>query len=384
MKPGALIILTATLFFASCKEKAAEKGKEIPTYQVLTLKPRQVTFYWDHPATIQGQNIVEIRPMVAGYLENIYVNEGAAVTKGQLLFRIKNPQYEQDIVTANAAIKIAEANVNTARMNVEKVKPLVENEIVSKYQLDAAQYTLQSEQAALAQARATLANAQTNQGYTYIKSPQNGTIGLIPYKVGALISSTNTEPLTTLANTGTVYAYFSLNEKQLLGLMQRVAGNTMAEKVAKIPPTTLVLANGTVYPDKGKIETAGGAIESGTGTATFKATFANPMGVIQSGASATVRVPRIDDSALLVPQTAIYQLQDKSFVYKLVDGNKVMSTSVTTSPTDDGDYAVLTSGVKAGDKILLNGMNLQDSTKVKPIFINTDSILNLMDTANKK
>lgn len=368
--------------FSSCKQKPAVKVKDIQPYQVLTITPRKVTFYWSHPATIQGQNIVEIRPMVSGYLEDIYVSEGASVHKGQLLFKIKNPQYEQDIVTAQAAIKIAEANVNTARMNVEKVKPLVANEIVSKYQLEAAQYTLQSEQAALAQAQATLANARTNQSYTAIKSPQDGTIGLIPYKAGALIGSANTNPLTTLANTGNIYAYFSLNEKQLLGMMQRVQGSTMAEKLSRVPPVTLVLANGTVYPVKGTMETAGGAIESGTGTATFKATFANPSGIIQSGASATVRIPRVDDSALLVPQTAIYQLQDKSFVYKLIDGDKVISTPVATSPTDDGNFTVITSGIKAGDRVLLNGLNLQDSTVVKPIDVNPEDIFSKMDTRN--
>lgn len=382
MKFYLILFIGGFIFLISCKQKQAPTKKEISAYQVLTATARKVTFYWEHPASIQGQNIVEIRPMVAGYLENIYVNEGASVRKGQLLFRIKNPQYDQDILTAKAAIKIAEANVNTARMNVAKVKPLVDNEIVSKYQLEAAEYTLESEQAALAQAKATLANAETNQGYTSLRSPQDGTIGLIPYKVGALISTSNTDPLTTLSNTGNVYAYFSLNEKQLLGLMQRVPGNTLAEKISHIPPVTLVLSNGTVYPAKGKVETAGGAIETSTGTVTFKATFTNPLGVIQSGASATVRIPRIDDSALLVPQTAIYQLQDKSFVYKLVDGNKVISTLVNTSVTNDGDFTVITSGINAGDKILLNGLNLQDSTQVKPMSINQDSLFNTMDTTN--
>lgn len=382
MKSTAIALLCLTLFAGACRQKPKEKAKETIAYQVLTVSPRRVVFYWSHPATIQGQNIVEIRPMVSGYLEKIYVNEGAAVRKGQLLFRIKNPQYEQDIVTAKAAISIAEANVNTARMNVEKVKPLVANEIVSKYQLDAAEYSLQSEEAALAQAKATLANAETNQGYTYLRSPQDGTIGLIPYKVGALISSSTTDPLTTLSNTGNVYAYFSLNEKQLLGLMQRVPGNSMAEKLQQIPAVTLVLANGDVYPEKGKMETAAGAIESGTGTATFKAGFANPLGIIQSGASATVRIPRIDDSALLVPQTAIYQLQDKSFVYKLTGDNKVISTLVTTAATGDGNFTVITNGVEAGDKILLNGLNLPDSTIVKPLALNQDSIFNRMDTTN--
>ncbi|MEJ0105499.1 MAG: efflux RND transporter periplasmic adaptor subunit [Bacteroidota bacterium] len=211
-----IILSLSALLFCSCTEKKTGVKKTVAEYAVLTLEARNTTTYRDFPATIQGQQVVEIRPMVDGYLENIYVPEGAAVTKGQLLFKIKNPQYLQDVVTAQAAIKSAQADVSAAAMNVEKVRPLIEKDIVSKYELDAAQYTLKSKEAALAQAQATLVNANTNIGYTYIKAPQNGVIGLIPYKIGALVNSGTTNPLTTLSNTGNVDAYFSLNEKQLL------------------------------------------------------------------------------------------------------------------------------------------------------------------------
>ncbi|KFF10582.1 hemolysin D [Chryseobacterium soli] len=374
-------VLFLSLILLSCGGKK-EKPKEnaVQSYQVLTLVPRQVTVYNDFPASVQGENVVEIKPMVSGYLQDIYVPEGASVKKGQLLFRIKNPQYEQDIITAKGAIKIAEANVNTARMNVEKARPLVEQEIVSKYQLSSALYALQSQQAALSQAKATLANAQTNQGYTYIRSPQNGTIGLIPYKIGALVSSTATDPLTTLSNTTNVYAYFSLSEKQLLSFMNTVKGTTTLEKLNNMPLVTLVLADGTVYPEKGRLETASGGINSSTGTATFKAIFNNKLGLIQNGASATIRIPVNMDNALLAPQTAIYQLQDKSFVYQVMTGNKVMSTAVMTTPTDDGNFVVIKSGVKAGDKLVLNGLNISDSTVIKQIPAKADSIYSTMKT----
>ncbi len=191
-----IALLLLPLIFWSCTEKKAPEKKAPSTYPVLALQPRNTTTYRDFPATIQGQQVVEIRPMVDGYLENIYVPEGAAVTKGQLLFKIKNPQYLQEVVTAQAAIKSAQADVSAAAMDVEKVKPLVQKDIVSKYELDAAQYTLKSKEAALAQAQATLANANTNIGYTYIKAPQNGVIGLIPYKIGALVNSSTANPLT--------------------------------------------------------------------------------------------------------------------------------------------------------------------------------------------
>jgi membrane fusion protein (multidrug efflux system) len=377
-------ILLISVILLSCGEKKLkEKDKTIQSYQVLTLASRQVTVYNDFPASVQGQNVVEIKPMVSGYLQDIYVSEGASVTKGQLLFRIKNPQYEQDIVTAKGAIKIAEANVNTARMNVEKARPLVEQEIVSKYQLSSAQYALQSELAALSQAKATLANAMTNQGYTYIKSPQSGTIGLIPFKIGALVSSTATEPLTTLSNTTNVFAYFSLNEKQLMDFLANMKGSTTTEKLKNMPLVTLVMADGTVYPEKGRLETASGGIDSSTGTATFKATFSNKLGLIQNGASATIRIPVNMENSLLVPQIAIYQMQDKSFVYKLTKGNMVMSTVVTTSPTDDGNFVVVKDGVSAGDKLVLNGLNINDSTVIKPMPANSTTIYRVMKTKSK-
>lgn len=377
-------ILLISVILLSCGEKKLkEKDKTLQSYQVLTLAPRQVTVYNDFPASVQGQNVVEIKPMVSGYLQDIYVSEGASVTKGQLLFRIKNPQYEQDIVTAKGAIKIAEANVNTARMNVEKARPLVEQEIVSKYQLSSAQYALQSELAALSQAKATLANAMTNQGYTYIKSPQSGTIGLIPFKIGALVSSTATEPLTTLSNTTNVFAYFSLNEKQLMDFLANMKGSTTTEKLKNMPLVTLVMADGTVYPEKGRLETASGGIDSSTGTATFKATFSNKLGLIQNGASATIRIPVNMENSLLVPQIAIYQMQDKSFVYKLTKGNMVMSTVVTTSPTDDGNFVVVKDGVSAGDKLVLNGLNINDSTVIKPMPANSTTIYRVMKTKSK-
>ncbi|MDH6253621.1 membrane fusion protein (multidrug efflux system) [Chryseobacterium sp. H1D6B] len=374
------ILFISVLLFSCSEKKPQKKETPVQSYQVLTLAPRQVTVYNDFPASVQGENVVEIKPMVSGYLQDIYVPEGASVTKGQLLFRIKNPQYEQDIITAKGAIKIAEANVNTARMNVEKARPLVEQEIVSKYELSSALYTLQSQQAALSQAKATLSNAQTNQGYTYIRSPQNGTIGLIPYKIGALVSSTTADPLTTLSNTTNVFAYFSLSEKQLLDFMNTMKGSTTLEKLNNMPLVTLVLADGTVYPQKGRLETASGGIDSSTGTATFKAIFDNKLGLIQNGASATIRIPVSLDNALLAPQTAIYQMQDKSFVYQLMKGNQVMSTAVTTSPTDDGNFTVIKSGVKAGDKVLLNGLNISDSTVVKPIPANAEAVYSTMKT----
>ena len=346
-------------------------------YKVLKLATQKAKVNFDYPATIQGQQIIEIRPKVDGYVDAIYVKEGATVKKGDLLFRINNPQYAQDEITASAAIKSAMADVDAAKMQVEKVKPLVEKDIVSKYELESAQYTLEAKEASLAQAKATLVNAQTNVGYTTLSAPHDGVIGNIPYKIGALVNSTNTDPLTTLSDIGNVYAYYSMNEKQLLQLFSSTPGASIEEKLNKIAPATLILADGNEYPDKGKIETASGLISTETGTASFKAIYPNPLGIIRSGASATVRIPSIIDSALVIPQSATYELQDKRFVYVVGKDNKISSVSITTTPTDDGKFFIVKSGLNAGDTIVLEGLiGLRDNVQIIPKQANADSVYN--------
>ncbi|MHC8948835.1 efflux RND transporter periplasmic adaptor subunit [Sphingobacterium hungaricum] len=357
-------------------ENKNQKVENIKDYDVIVLTPQTASIFVDYPATIEGQQVVEIRPMVDGYLQNIYVKEGASVKKGQLLFKIRNPQYDQEVITSQAAIQSALANVNAAKMEVEKVRPLVSKDIVSKYQLDAAQYNLQAQEAALEEARAAYANAKTNQGYTTIVSPQEGVIGTIPYKVGALVSSTSANALTILSNIKYVYAYFGLNEKQLLSFSTTIKGNTMQEKLNQLPAVTLLLADGSEYPEQGKLETASGLIDTETGSAQFKAIFPNPTGLIPSGASAVVRIPRTIDTALLVPQSASYEVQDKRFVFKVNNDNQAISTAITAIPTNDGQFWIVQNGLTVGDRVVINSATLKDSTLIKVRLLNADSLYN--------
>lgn len=375
------VIILCTFLF-SCNNDDTGNAREnnnkadvLKDYKVLTLHPRQAKVDLDFPATIQGQQIIEIRPKIDGYVDAIYVQEGAEVKKGQLLFRISNPQYEQEVITANASIKSAEADVDAAKMQITKVKPLVEKEIISKYELESQQYTLRVKEAALAQAKAALANAQTNAGYTVLHSPANGVIGLIPYKIGALINSSTTAPLTTLSNIENVYAYYSLNEKQLLQYFSTTNGSSIKEKISNMQPAALILADNTVYPEKGKVEMASGLISTETGTATFKAIYKNPLGLIRSGASATVRLPTTADSALVIPQSASYELQDKRFVYVVGKDNQVSGVSITVTPVDNGQYFIVNSGLHAGDNVVLEGLiGLKDGDKIIPNQANADSV----------
>jgi membrane fusion protein, multidrug efflux system len=371
-----LLVCVMTIGFSSCKNAdagsmsggRAGKGSGAPkAYTVLTLQPESVTVHKKFPATIEGQQVIEIRPMINGYISQILVNEGEQVRKGQLLFKIKNPQYEQAVVSARAGVNSAEAAVNAAAIEVEKVRPLVEKEIVSNYRLQSAELTLEARKADADEAKASLANAESNLGYTVITAPQDGIIGTIPYKIGALVSSSSTEPLTKLSDITNVLAYFSWNEKQLLDLLEGTSGKSLEEKIKNIPAATLILANSSEYSEKGKVEMASGLISTETGSATFKAVFPNSNGLIRSGSSATVSIPENVDSVLVVPQSATYELQDKRFIYKVGTDNKVTSVAFKSFPSDDAKSFFVVEGLSAGDRVVTEGVvSLRDGVTIIP------------------
>lgn len=379
MKQSLYLLFPALLIIASCgssdPKKAGPPAPQVQSYPVVTVSPQATSLETDYPATLEGIQNVDIRPKVDGFIERIYVDEGATVKKGQLLFSISAPQYEQQVRTASAAISSAQADVNTAQLQVNKTRPLVEKDIISKYDLDAALLTLQSRKAALAQARAELVNAKVNLGYTRITSPVNGVIGSIPFKTGSLVSSSSANPLTTVSNISKIYAYFSLNEKQLLEFSRQYKGNTLEVKLKNIPAVSLVLADGTPYPEKGKIESINGLINTGTGSATLRATFPNPLNLLRSGASASVRIPQHLENVILIPQKSTIDLQGKKFVYVLGEKGIVKNTEIEVMELTKGNFYVVTRGLKAGDKIVLEGFqSLKDGTEIKPEEKSADSI----------
>lgn len=374
----AIFLIPFFLFLFSCGNKTDPNNPDtvpMPSFRVITLQPREVTLNTDYPASIQGLQNIEIRPKVDGFIEKIFVDEGSLVRKGTLLFKIKAPQYEQDLRTAEAGIKTAEADVNAANLQVNKVKPLVEKDIISHYELESAQYTLQSKQAVLAQAKAAVENAKVNLGYTSVFSPVDGVIGSLPYKLGSLVSSTTPDPLTTVYNTATVYVYFAMNEKQLLDFSRDSSHTSFSSKLQNIPKVTLLLSDGSTYELKGKVETVNGLINTATGSANFRAAFENPRGLLRSGGSATVRIPAVIKSAVIVPQNVTYELQDKRFAYVIDDKNKVKNVAITVMDNTPGQYYVVTSGLKAGDKIIAEtANNLKDDTEIKPVQANAESV----------
>ena len=381
---GLLICLSAGLF--SCGNKTGKAGIPPPvvkSYEVLEVQPQKFITYTDFPATIQGEQNVEIRPKIDGYIERIYVDEGASVRKGQVLFKISAPQYEQEVRTARANIQIAQANVNAAEMEVNKVRPLVEKNIISKYELETAEFNLQAKQAALAQARATLSNANTNIGYTSVTSPVNGVVGSLPYKIGSLVNSNTAMPLTTVSNINKIYAYFSINEKVALEFAKDTKGSTSQARLATMPPVSLVLANGTVFSQKGKVEATSGMIDTETGSLSVRATFTNPGNLIRSGSSGLVRIPTTLDHALLVPQRATYEIQGKKFVFIVGDSGKVKSTQINIRENNNGQLFVVEKGLKAGETIVLEGAaTLLEGQTIKPVKANADSLFHILNSTS--
>lgn len=369
------------LLLLSCggRDQKSASTNTIKDYAVLTIIPQSTTLFTDYPATIEGQQNIEIRPKIDGYVEEIYVDEGATVKKGQRLFKISSSKFEQEVRTAKANIKIAQADVNSAEMNVNKVRPLVDKNIISKYELESAEYALQSKKGALAQANATLVNARTNLGYTNITSPANGVIGTIPYRIGSLVNSNMAEPLTTVSDISNIYAYFSINEKQAFEFAKNIKGSTMEARLASIPPVFLILADGSEFSQKGRIEAASGLINKETGSVRVRATFPNPGNLIRSGSSGSVRIPAKVDSAVLIPQKATYEIQGKTFVYVLSDSGIVKSEEIKIMNNSGGRYFVVQEGLKPGDKIVLEGVGaLSEGLKIHPVDINADSVYRQM------
>ncbi|WP_286971265.1 efflux RND transporter periplasmic adaptor subunit [Flavobacterium sp. UBA4854] len=369
-KQSFLSILAASLIIASCgkNDKSAQAGgaPQIKEYKTVTLQLKSATLNSDFPASIQGQQNIEIRPRVEGYIDKIFVDEGAVVKAGQPLFKISAPEYEQQVRTATASIKSAQAEVSTAKLAVNKVKPLVEKGIISKYDLESAQYTYESALASLAQANAALVNAKVNLGYTTVTSPVNGVVGSIPFRLGSLVSSNTAEPLTTVSSIGNVYAYFAMNEKVLLNFTKD-AGGSLNQKIKSMPDVSLLLSDGSTYDQKGKIETVNGLINTETGTVNFRARFPNPKGIIRSGSSTTVQIPNYVKDAIIIPQSATFELQDKMFAVVVGKDKKTTNANITVLDNSAGNYYVVTSGLKAGDEIVLEGVaSLKEGTEIKP------------------
>jgi len=362
-----LIALAALLLISSCSSApAAQQALPPPALPVQTVQASSVTTYQEYPASIEGAVNVEIRPQVSGALDRVFVDEGAFVSAGQPLFKINDQPYRAALNNALATQHAAEAALVNAQLEIDKLTPLVQNKVVSDYQLKTAVAASQIAKANIESAKANVATAKINLGYTTISAPVAGYIGRLLKKQGSLVSPQDAEALTQLSDVHNVHVYFSLGEKDFVGFKEEYAGQTLKDKLNHLPAVALLLADNSEYPLKGKIDMIDGQFDKTTGAITIRASFPNAQGLLRSGNTGKIRLSLNHNDALTVPESATVEMQDKVFVFALADSNKVKKVAITIDGKDGENY-VIKDGLKAGDQIVLSGMDhLQEGAKIVP------------------
>ncbi|NKI26643.1 efflux RND transporter periplasmic adaptor subunit [Arenibacter sp. 6A1] len=363
-------LLFAAFFILSCgddknTQNMAAARAALP-FPVISVPTQTVTSFTSYQSNIEGIVNSEVRAKITGYITEVLVDEGEKVRKGQPLFKLETQSMSQEAAAAKA-------NVNAAQVEVDKLKPLVAKNIISQVQLETAKAKLQ-------QAKSSYNSIAANIGYGTIVSPVDGYVGTIRMRTGALVSPTNQNPLTVVSNTSKVYAFFSMNEKEYLNFIQNAKGTTKEEKIANFPAVSLVLANGKEYDQKGIIETINSQINPNTGTITFRALFENSNGLLNNGNSGTIKVPSVFENAIVVPQEATFEQQDKTFLYTVSEDNTVSAQPITIKASVDNLY-VLESGVPKGATIVSKGVGkLRNGSAITPQKIDFAGTTQLIKT----
>lgn len=374
-----LLGLAFTALMSSCGGKQQEKSAQVPELGVMKVAEANSTLESAYPATLHGQNDVEIRPQVQGFITRVCVQQGQNVVRGQALFMIDQVQAQaavdaaqSAVAQANAAVEVAQANVNTAQTKTANNKILLDQNIISPtaYQmsvdaLNAAKAQLSQAQAAARSAQANLVSARKTLSYSTVTAPAAGIVGTIDYKEGALVSPQTL--LTVLSNNSQMEAYFSLSEKEVLALTDN-GKRSIAQAIATLPEVSLKLSNGEIYPLKGRITTISGVMDNNTGAARVTAVFPNTNGMLRSGNSAQVLIPNVRKNVISIPQKATYEVQDMKYVFVVDDSGTVHSTPITVDKMDNGQEYIVISGLEPGQTIVTEGVGIsvQDKMKIKP------------------
>ena len=356
MNKTSLIILAACgLMMTSCKEAVKNSTSEENLYELYTVSLSDRTLTTNYSAAISGVQTVEIRPQVSGMITDILIEEGENVTKGQVLFIIDQTPYKAAYEIAVANVQSAEASLSTAALILKSNQDLYNQDVVSEFELMTAKNDLIEAQARLALNKAQEVNASNNLSYTEVRSPVNGVASMIPYRVGALVSSNIAQPLVTVSDDSRVYAYFSMAENQMLDMVQQYG--SLDNAIRQMPEVELIMSNGQKYGYKGKINAISGTISETTGAVSIRAVFDNRNHLLRNGGSGSIIIPTTLRDAMVIPQTATYELQDRIFVYKVVDG-KASSTEIHVTPQNNGVEYIVTDGLEVGDVIIAKGAGL--------------------------
>ena len=347
------LMLCCFSLFISCDNQQKDTPSE--KYKTLTVTKSNQTLQSEYPAILRGRQAVEVRPQVSGTITKICIKEGDIVHKGQVLFIIDQVPYKAALETALANVKSAEAKLRTARLTANSKEELYKEKVISDFDRQTAINQQLEAEAALAQAKAEETNARNSLSYTEVKSPVDGVASMIPYRVGALVSSSITEPLVTVSDDSDIYAYFSMAENQMLDLISQYG--SLEEACNNMPAVSLTLSNGKEYAEQGRIDAISGTVDPGTGGVTLRAVFPNQGHLLRNGGSGVISVPTEYSNCIIIPQSATYELQNKIFTWKVVDG-KTQSTPISVYKYNDGKTYIVLSGLKPGDVIIAEGAGL--------------------------
>ncbi|KEQ30886.1 efflux RND transporter periplasmic adaptor subunit [Pedobacter antarcticus] len=366
-------ILLIALFIAGCSGNQQNNAPApAQAFPVITLNESDETTYVEYPASVQGVSDIDIRPQVSGILDKIYVAEGARVTKGQPLFQISPLPFREALNTAKATYQAAEAALVSAKLEVEKLKPLVSNQVVSDFQLKTAMAAEQLAKANTEQARAGVEAAKINLGYTTIAAPVSGFIGRLPKKQGSLVGVSDAMALTTISDAHEVYAYFSLGEDDYIDFNSKYQGKDAAERFKNMPKVSLILADKSAYTSQGRIDMVDGQFNRQTGSITLRATFPNEAGVLKSGNTGRIRLGKKHGYTVMVPQASTVEVQDKLFVFTVDAKNQVSKQPIQIIGASGTNYLVQ-SGLKKGDRIVFDGIDkLKEGDHIQPEQVSKD------------
>lgn len=347
---------------ASCQSQQQEQPKQNYATTVISANDNKeiITSY---SASIEGMQDIDIYPQISGYIEKLNVAEGDIVCKGQVLFIIDQVPYKAALQTALANVEVAKANLATAELTYQSSQKLHAEKVVSDFNLQTSKNSYLTAKAQLAQAEAEEINARNNLSYTEVKSPSDGVVGMLPFRVGTLVGPNMAQPLTTVSDNSNMYVYFSMTENQFLSLARQYG--TIRNAMKEMPAIKLQLNDGSTYEESGKIESISGVIDKATGTVGVRAVFPNPTRLLHIGASGNVLIPSTYKNCIVIPQGATVQLQDQIIVYKVVDG-KAVSNLIKVAQVNDGKEYIVEDGLKPGDEIIADGAGMvREGTQIK-------------------
>ena len=364
-----LCFLGCALLISGCDESHPQQ--RIAKYEIMTVMPTDRVLTDAYPATIRGRQDVEIFPQINGTLTEICVSEGEKVKKGQPLFIIDQVPYKAALQTASANVSATKAALATAMLSYESKKELYRKHIISDYDLNTAKNSFAASKALLQQAESQETIARNNLSYTIIKSPTDGLVGTLPFRIGALVGTNMAKPLTTISDNSEMYVYFSITEKNLLAWIRKYG--SMDDALKALSSVSLQLSDRSEYGYKGKVESISGVIDMNTGTASLRAVFPNPDGQLYSGSTGNILVPTLRKAVLVIPRVATFEVQDKVYVYKVIDG-KARSARVEVTRVNGGQEYIVESGLIAGESIIRQGAGiLKEGTSVKETNVNNQT-----------